>query len=439
MKHLTTTAILLFAFACFSFGQNIFSISTGPGEDASTQMGISWATGLEVHDTYVLYTEESDADWTNAVKMIPQQQEVCTVFQGVLSDNAEGKAFYEDAVFIKCGAMLTNLKSDTHYKYVIVDATNPEEQIKTQEYRFETAGAEKWSACIISDFHSYPPLPGRLESAMGMIDKIQEIDPSLDFVFSPGDVVAWGGSYSFWKRLFEEPNFAELMWARVNGNHDNWTKESQNTRYFDIPHDYFTSTSFYPQNGYRNELGVCYHFRYGNTLLIMLNSEDQNEKKGEFEPAADWVRSVVGQARRSANPPTFIVACMHYQWFIGTDGSTSQYGRWSKIFDEVGVDLAVAGHNHVYVRTLPLYDGKKTDGKKCGTVYLQTSSSDNGRGRSFSEEPMQNQDLIEKRWTEGSHTISAIHMEVSAGKMKLSHIDREGNVLDSYTIQAKKR
>ena len=170
----------------------------------------------------------------------------------------------------------------------------------------------------------------------------------------------------------------------------------------------------------------------------MLNTEDMNDKKGEFEPAADWVRSVVAQERASDNPPTFVVACMHYEWFIGTNGRTSEYGRWSKVFDEVGIDLALAGNNHVYLRTLPLYAGEKTDGKHRGTVYMQTSASDNDRGRALSEDPLQNADLIETRWTEGPHSVSAIHMEVTPKSIKLTLRDRTGSPLDACTIPAKR-
>lgn len=45
----------------------------------------------------------------------------------------------------------------------------------SREGRFRTAGASKWSCCIISDFHSYTPLPARLSSAMGMIDEVEAV------------------------------------------------------------------------------------------------------------------------------------------------------------------------------------------------------------------------------------------------------------------------
>jgi len=408
--------------------QKVYSITTGPGPDVSKSIGISWAADLDAGLTYVLYTKASDKDWSHATKVLPQQQEPCPTFYGALSTNPEGEDFYEDAVFVKCGAMVSGLKKDTDYKYVIKAADGS----SSGEKHFRTAGSAHWSCAVISDFHSYPKLPGRLESAMGVIDKIRELDPSVDWVLSAGDVVSYGSSYSYWRRLFEEPNFANLMWARANGNHDNWTKVSMVTRDFDIPNDYFTGTSYYPRNGYEGEMGVCYHFRYGNTLFMMLNTEDM-KKPGEFEAAADWVRKVVAEAKAGKNPPLFTVVCMHYEWFIGTNGKTSEYGRWHEVFDEIGLDLAVAGNNHVYLRSHPLYhDNVVGDGQ--GTVYLQTPSSDDGRGRALHETEFQNSDKIKVRWSQGSHTIGAVHMAMDGATMTLELIDRDGKVLDSTRI-----
>lgn len=414
--------------AVSAFGQKIFSISTGPGEDASTQMGISWATDSSVVESWVLLARQSDRDWKKAVKIPQQQKEWFVAFDGMYSDDEKGNDFYENARFFKCGVMLSGLSKDTEYKYVICEAGGE----RSSEHHFRTAGAKKWSCCVISDFHSYPPLPGRLSSAMGMIDTMVAKDPSVSWILSPGDVVAWGGSYSFWKRYFEEPNVERFFWARVNGNHDNWTKQSQITRNFNISNSYFLGTSYFPHNGYEGEVGVCYHFRYGNTLFLMMNTEDLRNS-GNYEDAFAWIREVVAKERALKNPPKFIVVCQHYEWFVGTDGHTSQYGRWHKFCDEMGIDLAIAGNNHVYVRTAPIFDGKVAENGK-GTVYLVTSSSDNGRGRKFHETRFDNQDLIRFRWTEGSKTISAVHMTVDNNSISLELLDREGKVIDSTRI-----
>lgn len=419
---------MLTVFAATAQSPKIFSISTGPGEDAAHQACISWATDTTITGTYILLARKGSCD---TVKFLPQQQTRWDAFNGVWSDDKDGHEFHEDAVFTKCGVILPELEADTEYEYVVAS-----EGERSSVHSFRTAGASRWSACVISDFHSYTPLPGRLEAAMGMIGTIRNIDPSLDWIFSPGDVVAWGGSYSFWKRLFEEEEFGKMMWGRVNGNHDNWTKGSQVTHNFDIPNDYFLGTSYFPRNGYDAEMGVCYHFRYGNTLFVMLNSEDLNGK-GETQAAMDWVRSVVKSARKGDNPPTFTVVCQHWEWFIGTNGRTSEYKRWHELFDELDVDLAVAGNNHVYVRTHPLYQGSITDGRRRGTVYLQTPSCDDDRGRKISDKEFHNSDKIAFRWSEGSHTVGAVHMAVDKKSITLTLFDRNGSKLDRCVIHAR--
>ncbi|MBQ0025244.1 MAG: metallophosphoesterase [Bacteroidales bacterium] len=412
--------------------QNIYSIETEPSEDCSSGVRISWAADTSLFQTYVLYTKATDSQWKNALQANAEESWRCETYNGIWSDDASGREFYEDAVFVKCGTTLSGLKPDTEYKYVITDGTE-----RSREHRFRTAGAKEWSACIISDIHSYTPLPGRLASAMSMIDTVQTHGSPVHFVLSPGDVVAWGSSYSFWKRLFEENNFEEMMWARVNGNHDNWTKQSQVDRKFELPNDFFLGSSYFPRNGYEGEEGVCYHFRYGDLMCVMLNTEDMHSKEG-FEAARDWLEKVVAEARASKNAPRYIAVLMHYEWFIGTSGKTSEYGRWHDTFDRLGIDLAVAGNNHVYVRTPAIYDGEPTDGSK-GTVYVVTSSSDNGRGRSFSDAPMLNDDLIQTRWTEGPHTVSAIYMNVNRKRIKLTLLNRYGEVIDSCEVVAKAR
>lgn len=457
MKRTVIIMSLLLCCLVQSQGQAIFSISTGPGEDASSQMGISWATDSSLNNTVVIYTKESDRNWDKAITVEPEQKYFCTAFDGVLSETPDGKVCREKARFNKCGAMLRNLAKDTEYKYVI--ATRNGNGEKSTVHHFKTAGAREWSCCVISDFHSYTPLPGRLESAMGMIQTVANYDKGIDFVFSAGDVVAWGGSYSFWKRLFEEPMFEKYLWARVNGNHDNWTKEGCQKREYDIPSDFWLGTSYFPRNGYDiphidgsekqsdSQMGLCYHFRYGNTLFVMLNTEDMF-RRNELQAAQDWARKVISEAKASKDAPTFVVVCMHYEWFIGTNGRTSMFKHWSELFDEVGVDLAIAGNNHVYLRTEPIFNGKVNDGKsgnvqqartanRLGTVYMQTSSSDNGRGRALSEKESLNRDLIQSRWSEGPHTVSAIHMKVNSKSIELKLLNRDGFVIDSTAIVKK--
>ena len=401
-------------------GQQIHSISTCPGEDCSNEMIISWGADTSVQ-SWLLWSKASDKGWRRAKRENPIWYRT-GIYNGKSSKRANNENFFEEVIFNKCRVKLSGLEPNTTYKYMIVSSPAGR---GTGAYTFKTAGAKEWSACIISDFHNYSPIPGRLEAADKMIGKIKEYDPSMDWVLHLGDICAWGGSYSFWKNLYGMQWFRDYMWAGVNGNHDNMSRK------YELTNDYFRNSAAYPLNGYPGEMGVCYWFKYGEALFIMLNNESMRTQEG-LEDAQEWFKSVI-----KSNPSKYIIVCEHYQWFFGTDGADSQIARWSKLFDEFGVDLALAGNNHIYVRTNALYNKKETDGSR-GTVYIQTPSSDNERGQAMKPELTHNKEIIKCRWTEGPKTVGAMSIKVFPTHIELAMLDRNGTIIDTTTVKAKR-
>ena len=408
-------------------GQQIHSISTCPGEDCSNEMIISWGADTSVQ-SWLLWSKASDKGWKRAKRENPIWYRT-EIYNGKSSKRANNENFFEDVIFNKCRVKLSGLEPNTTYKYMIVSSpagrSTSAGDASTGTYTFKTAGAKEWSACIISDFHNYSPIPGRLEAADKMIGKIKEYDPSMDWVLHLGDICAWGGSYSFWKNLYGMQWFRDYMWAGVNGNHDNMSRK------YELTNEYFRNSSAYPLNGYPGEMGVCYWFKYGEALFIMLNNESMRTQEG-LEDAQAWFKSVI-----KSNPSKYIIVCEHYQWFFGTDGADSQIARWSKLFDEYGVDLALAGNNHIYVRTNALYNKEETDGSR-GTVYIQTPSSDNERGQAMKPELTHNKEIIKCRWTEGPKTVGAMSIKVFPTHIDLALLDRNGTVIDTATVKAKR-
>ena len=416
--------LLMLAFAVVAaHAQRVFSVVTCPAEDASLAMNVSWATDADAPQSHVIFTESTDKLWRKARRATDVDMHLCTTFDSLWSKTALNEDVYERWRFNKCGTTLKKLKPDTEYMYRVVAGDQ-----RTPIYRFRTAGAKCWSACVISDFHHYPPVPSRLRSAMTMIDTICRKDASLDWVLHLGDVIAWGGSYSFWKSMYDEPIFRKYMWAGVNGNHDNMSR-----KYAKCTNDFFRNANHYPRNGYAGEEGVCYYFRYGDALFVMLNSESMRTDEG-LAAAQDWFRQVMRKQRKKAR---YVIVCEHYQWFFGNDGKTSQYARWGKLFDEFGVDLALAGNNHIYVRSGALYDGKLAADEK-GTVCVQTPSSDNDRGQAAREWTL-NRDIIKKIWTEGVNTMGAIHLNATPKALTLTLYDRHGTAIDHLQVPSKKR
>ena len=279
---------------------------------------------------------------------------------------------------------------------------------------------------IISDMHVYAPLPNRQNVAMEMIQQLEKQNKKpFDMMLHVGDISAWGGSYSFWPTLYADSTFSKYVWAGVNGNHENMTRLNAQSNQF------FRNVNNNPINGYAGEIGVSYHFIYGDALFVMLNNEAMKSAE-ELAKAQDWTREVIKN-----NPAKYVIVLSHYQWFRGEDGRSSQYSRWKELFDEYGVDLAISGNNHIYVRTNALYADQETDGSK-GTVYIQTPSSDNERGQSIGEH-LHNKDLIKFRWSEGSKTVGALIMKANKKCLTLTLYDRNGNAIDQVSVKSKSK
>lgn len=397
-----------------------YSVNTCPGDVCSSGINVSW--GVRTNSEYcVVYLMDETGKTIRQTKLPASKAEMCTVYDGIYSKKANGENFYESARFLKYSYTLSPLTSDTKYSYRItsswMDPKGRKVTATSDTYHFTTAGADRWSACVISDFHSYPPLPLRLSSAMKMVETVNNYakgqnGKGFDWVLHLGDVVAWGGSWSFWNIMYREKAFKNWMWAGLNGNHDNMTRQSV------LSNKFFKYATANPLNGYSGEEGVCYSFTYGNTLFVMLNNEDMSTASG-LAKAQDWARKVLKQSTAR-----FKVVCEHYQWFYGSSGSTSQYSRWKDLFDECGVDLALGANNHIYVRSHKLNN----------TVYIQTPSSDNERGQDPIGELEYNQDKIAFRWNEGPKTVGALLMEADNDKIKVTLLDRNGQAKDMVTI-----
>lgn len=405
-----------------------FSVNTCPGENSSTQMNASW--GVKENTDYCIVYLIKNQEIINRIKLEAGKASRCHVFDGIYSKRANGENFYENARFLKYGYTFSQLSPGTRYSYIITsywkDSQGVEKSARSALYNFTTAPKGNWNACVISDFHSYPPIPGRLTAAMGMVGTVssyskQLIGRDIDWVLHLGDVVAWGGSWSFWNIMYRQGAFKNYMWAGLNGNHDNMTREYGESNLF------FKCSTANPSNGYDGQKGVCYYFTYGDVLFVMLNSEVMKNDAG-LEAAQTWVKKVLSQSSAK-----FKVVCEHYQWFYGSTGKTSQYDRWKELFDSYGVDLALGANNHIYVRTHKLYADKVSDGKK-GTVYLQTPSSDNDRGQDPIGELEHNQELIASRWNEGPHTVGALLLEAAPNSLTLTLLDRNGILKDKVVI-----
>ena len=194
MKRIISTlvAVLTVGTLAAQLPESPFTVVACPAQNSAKSMNISWGIDTLSDATSVRYTRVSDTSWKRA-SVVEAATHLCTTYDGISSKTPQGKTYNEDARFIKCEATLNGLRPNTDYIYSIGSGD------KWSEPRhFRTSGAKEWSACLISDFHAYTPLPHRVDAGMAMISTVEKYDPSIDWVLHLGDITAWGGSYSFW-------------------------------------------------------------------------------------------------------------------------------------------------------------------------------------------------------------------------------------------------
>ena len=400
---------MLLAFLPLNFhaeSDKFFTIGANPAEDCNTSMNFVWHTEKGVTGSYVLYTEKSDTNWSNA-KRADGVATLNTAFTGknacygTTSDAL--KVPYE---FMKNEATATNLTPGTKYMYKITDGTNE------SDVRYFKTGDQEFTFVWTSDFHAYSG-GGRLANATKAIDAcINLANNNVDFILSTGDTVAHGGTYQWWNQVSGASWYKNYMFNSTLGNHD-WMTRVDTYYSTGASYEFFSACFNNPKNGFSGQENVCYYFYYGDALFICVNTETESAlylgmTKDEFVKAQqDWVEEVLQN-----NTAQYIFLMQHYQAFSDSGGYNSAgYTRWHNICDKYGVDIFFTGNSHMYQRSLPIYkDQVSTDPTK-GTVYMIAPSSDGDRGKAYTA-PTNHTDQIVASWS-GEYAIAASLVKVT--------------------------
>ncbi len=433
----TLITLLVFIFTLFSVcthaeANKFFTISANPAENSNTSMNFVWHTEKNVTDSYVLYTKTTDTNWLEAVRLNP----TITLNSAFAGKNAKYGTTSDDLKypyeFMKNEATAYNLESGTNYKYKITDGS------VESDVRYFKTGNQEFNFVWVSDFHAYYADARRLNKATVAVNKcINLAENNIDFILSTGDIVAHGGTYQWWKQVAGASWMKNYMFATTLGNHDWMTNIG--TNYSDGASDRFMDACFNnPRNGFAGQENICYYFYYGDALFISVNTEIETAKylnmtSDQFVKAQqDWVESVLQN-----NSAQYIFLFQHYQAF-STSGSyqSSGYTRWHNICDKYGIDIFLSGNSHVYMRSLPIYEGKVSTDPSVGTIYMVAPSSDGERGVAYS--PISNNtDKIVKTWSDERAQAASL-VEVTKEGIKISLVNYDGTILDSVDILPKR-
>ena len=396
---------------------HVYMIMTNPGEDCRTEMRIGFHSDYLYTDCYVEYTTADDAGFLHPTRAdgTYDDQKYLWFYNRLTTNGLSDSRL--STKFLDWGVELYDLTPDTDYIYRVCDGKGG----VSKTYKFKTAGADEYSIIWMSDAHVNEGYTGRLNAWVNMF-KFAESQAKYDvaFQFSTGDTTTSGDRYGDWLTVANQDFTQNYMMANVVGNHDvydsimdddtvYYTNYWKSGQYFEIaynnPRNGYTATSqrisgYLSTDGYTdyagesanyltpvdsgslagkqisgamdNTDGRMYWFNYNGILFIifdyysMMFAEDTNN-------ALEWAGSVIEQ---NYGKYDYIICANHINLVNGGGGAFRDYGAvdydyFGDFFDKYGVDMYLAGDNHVYLRTNPIYDGAVSTDPSKGTYIIQ--------------------------------------------------------------------
>lgn len=289
------------------------NISLSMGADQS-QMNFTWYSPLS--DAQLLVAE--NADMTGA-----QPIEAAT---SVANDGQ-----------YSCKATVTGLAAGKTYYYQLSNAGHTSEI-----YHFATDDGGDFSFAFVGD----PQIgaSGNVnndaagwEKTLNIIDT-NETFSDVSFLLSAGDQVNTAADENQYDGYLDHDVLTGLPVATVIGNHDSGSNAySQHFNVANESADYGTTTA-----------GGDSYFVYNNVLFLVLNTNNLStaEHKAFMEAAIDATKDQGIRWKIVTFHQSIYTVASHYH-----NDNTTRREELAPVFDSLGIDVVLQGHDHVYCRT----------------------------------------------------------------------------------------
>ncbi|MBC7921540.1 MAG: metallophosphoesterase family protein [Ferruginibacter sp.] len=336
---------------------------------------LSWnGSARESTSTSMTITWSADAPNKGAVKYNTDQQ--------LSLVRPASEKYSTDASVYVYTATLNNLQPNTTYYY----QCGADPGGWSQVYSFKTApvlGSQDkfvvgvWGDTQDNEFNT------QFEKTDTVVKLMRKFP--IQFTIHTGDIVNTGSQVPSWLRLFAttQPINAIAPFMPVPGNHDVDNKLANPG--FQKPFPVFYDLFNLPGED------TDYSFNYGNAHFVAINSghakgvEEANATNWRYatdSPEYQWLEKDLAQARQDKNTAWIIIYMHHPLYSFGWSHVQGWQERITPLLDKYNVDLALAGHRHVYERHRAIRNNKPiamTDAhlytKPAGTVYITNGTA----------------------------------------------------------------
>ena len=233
---------------------------------------------------------------------------------------------------------ITGLEKDTEYAYQMVTGA-----ASSDVYTFTTGGGDgSFSFAFAGD----PQIGASGNAAsdtegwdktLGLLATEDEFD-GLDFLLSAGDQVNTASDENQYNGYLEHEEMPGLTMATVVGNHDSDSNSYQ--QHFNEPNNSTYGATI---------ASTDYYFVYGSTLFMVLNSNDMSDAEHKA-----FMKEAIA-ATEDQDIRWKVVTFHHSIYSVAShavEGDIlNRRNTLVPVFEELGVDVVLMGHDHVYART----------------------------------------------------------------------------------------
>ena len=328
--------------------------------DTTTSKGFTWYSSQVSVQSDLEIIEKTDIipDFNHAIK-----------FEGSCQRSTNAP----DYIVHKAEA--TNLKPNTKYQYRVGDA---QFGLWSEVGTFETSDTDgQFTFINLADSQAKTEEEAILSSET--FKKANQTIKNSKFIILNGDIVDSGIEEEQWGWILDHSakTLMNTTFVAAAGNHEDNPESFIEHFNLDTPVDASTTT------------GAYYSYNYENVHFIILNSNEDSDEFRDFTPAQiEWLEADV-KTSKADKSIDWMIAVMHKGPYTTSGHATDDdimnedngvRAKIAPLFNQLGLDLVLQGHDHIYARTQPIKDGVATEVTKVCYEY-------NGNEVSYSINP----------------------------------------------------
>jgi uncharacterized protein YjdB len=382
--RISCLVIFFIALFLFAFPATTIAEETGP-----EQIILTWSLDPATSQTITWLTPDCYANKLQLIDAAGFEGD----FTASIQVEATGGQFAASSNY-RYSVTLSNLNPDTQYIYRV-----GRDEAWSEALSFTTAAdTADFSFLYLGDVQE-----GYVEWG-SLLEQVYNENPQIRFALLGGDLTNDDSDYVEWGEFLDAATgvFSRVPVMPAKGNHDG---------------ELFNEFFVLPVNGPRGVSGNFYSFDYGEAHFVVLDSSNI---------ITDSVKQWLQQDLQNTDKKWKFAVFHHPPYQNFDDNKTIDDAlreHWVPILEQNQVDMVFVGHQHVYMRTHPIYEGEVTN-DSYGIVYVM------GNSGSKHYELGQGFPYIAREETGSNYQI----IEIEGGVLNLIAKKNDGELIETFTL-----